>query len=97
MIFDNKIFNLFQNIVICNAGLVNGLTEEATFNAFHSFGPIEKIVLLPGKSCGFVCFFNELSAKLAYNSLNGKLSIGQDQKPIYLLFSNKGMFLYKKK
>lgn len=79
-------FNIFQNIVICNAGLVNGLSEEVIFEHFSKCGEVDTILLLPGKSCSFLSYKETISAQMAYNKYNGKLDIAQDNKPIYILF-----------
>lgn len=75
--------------MICNAGLVNGLSEEIIFEHFQKFGELENILLLPGKSCSFISYKNIISAEEAYAKYNGKLNIAQDNKPIYILFCEK--------
>lgn len=42
--------------------------------------------MLPGKSCAFVSFKTLESAVDAYNNINGKLNIAQDNKPLYLSY-----------
>ncbi|XP_060530801.1 alkylated DNA repair protein alkB homolog 8 isoform X2 [Cylas formicarius] len=76
-----------KNLVICNAGLVNGLTEETVFHHFIQFGNLTKICLLSGKSCCFLSYENCEASVNAYNAYNGKLNIAQQDKPIYLLFT----------
>lgn len=78
----------FQNLVICNAGLVNGLSEDILFEHFSKYGDLEKILLLPGKSCCFVRYKDIASSLKAYIDYNGTLNIAQDNKPIYILFCN---------
>ncbi|KAH1006040.1 hypothetical protein HUJ04_006921 [Dendroctonus ponderosae] len=75
-----------NNLAICNAGLVNGLTEESIFEYFSEFGPLSDILLLPGKSCSFLAYEDVKCAVAAYNALNGKLDIAQYNRPIYLLY-----------
>ncbi|XP_030755033.1 alkylated DNA repair protein alkB homolog 8 [Sitophilus oryzae] len=75
-----------QNLVICNAGLVNGLSQEILYEHFSKHGSVIDIRLVPGKSYCFVSFSNVDSAINAYNEFNGKLKICQDNKPMYLLY-----------
>ncbi|KAJ8922781.1 hypothetical protein NQ315_007816 [Exocentrus adspersus] len=77
-----------KNIVICNAGLVNGLSEEAIYKHFSQHGILENILLLPGKSCSFVSYTKLQSACNAFETFNGKLNIAQDNKPVYLLYTS---------
>ncbi|KAF2879487.1 hypothetical protein ILUMI_26682 [Ignelater luminosus] len=80
------IMNATKDIAICNAGLVNGLSEEVVFENFAKYGPLEKLIMLPGKSCAFVSFKMLESAMVAYNNINGKLNIAQDNKPLHLSY-----------
>lgn len=75
-----------QVLGICNAGLVNGLSEELLLSNFLKYGAIDKILMIPGKSCCFVQFKNLNSAIQAYENINGKLRIAQDNKPLYLSY-----------
>lgn len=77
---------LLQHIAICNAGLVNGLSQETIAENFITYGPIERITMLPGKSCCFVTFKDTKSAENAYKNAHGKLNLAQDNKPLYLLY-----------
>ena len=71
---------------ICNTGAVNGLTEETIIENFHHFGPLERILLIPGKSCAFVSYKNQTSAIKAFESANATLKIAQGGKPVYLTY-----------
>ncbi|CAH0560688.1 unnamed protein product [Brassicogethes aeneus] len=73
-------------LAICNAGLVNGLTEEIIVENFKKYGNVNKVCLVPGKSCSFVSYRDLESATMAYNCFNGKLNIAQENKPVYLSF-----------
>ncbi|KAK4887269.1 hypothetical protein RN001_003540 [Aquatica leii] len=75
-----------QILAICNSGLVNGLSEDLVFESFIKYGPLEKIKMVPGKSCAFVSYKSLESAALAYNNIHGKLNIAQDNKPLHLSF-----------
>ncbi|XP_017775978.1 PREDICTED: alkylated DNA repair protein alkB homolog 8 [Nicrophorus vespilloides] len=79
--------NPTKNVVVCNSGLSNGLTEEVVMESFMSFGTLDRIIMLPGKSCCFVVFKNLANAKDAFEHINGKLKIAQDNKPILLGYS----------
>nr|XP_022903427.1 alkylated DNA repair protein alkB homolog 8 [Onthophagus taurus] len=76
-----------KNLAICNAGLVNGLSEEVVYDNFIKMGEIENIVMLPGKSFCFVQFENEKSSQKVFEQFNGSLPIAQDNKPIYLQYT----------
>ncbi|CAH1103887.1 unnamed protein product [Psylliodes chrysocephalus] len=75
-------------LVIANAGLINGLTEEVVYTHFSKYGVLDNILLVPGKSCSFIEYNDVSSAKSAYENFNGSLNIAQDSKPIYLLYAN---------
>nr|CAI5829900.1 unnamed protein product [Callosobruchus analis] len=79
--------NPTKNIVICNAGLVNGLSEETILEHFSVYGTLNNIVLVPGKSCSFVSYLEIDMACKAFEALNGQLTIAQDNKPVYLLYA----------
>lgn len=83
---------LFQNIAVCNAGLVNGLTKEDILLNFGNYGEIIDIVLLPRKSCCFVRFKDKDGAEKAYHAIHGKLNIAQYNKPLYLTFTEKSKY-----
>uniref|UniRef100_A0A6P7EZC2 tRNA (carboxymethyluridine(34)-5-O)-methyltransferase n=1 Tax=Diabrotica virgifera virgifera TaxID=50390 RepID=A0A6P7EZC2_DIAVI len=78
--------NATKILVIANAGLINGLTEEIVFEHFSKYGTITNILLIPGKSCCFLQYKEQDSAVNAYHNYNGILKIAQDSKPIYLLY-----------
>ncbi|XP_066140691.1 alkylated DNA repair protein alkB homolog 8 [Euwallacea fornicatus] len=78
-----------KNLIICNTGLVNGLTEETIFEHFETHGVLSGIWMLPGKSFCYVSYEILDSAIQAYESFNGKLKIAQDNKSIYLLYTKK--------
>lgn len=65
---------------------MNGLSEEVLLNHFSKYGHINKIFLLPGKSCSFVEFVNVDSAISAFENIHGKLNITQNEKPLYLSY-----------
>lgn len=73
-------------IVICNAGLVNGLSEEKVLSSFEKYGEIADLFMLPGKSYCFVFFKSIEDASSCFNSCNGCLQIAQDDKPVFLGF-----------
>ncbi|KAB0798894.1 hypothetical protein PPYR_06774 [Photinus pyralis] len=78
--------NVTKNLVICNSGLVNGLSEDEIFQHFGEYGPLEKIKMMTGKSCAFISFKTIDGAARAYESINGKLNLAQDGKPLLLSF-----------
>ncbi|XP_026479271.1 alkylated DNA repair protein alkB homolog 8-like [Ctenocephalides felis] len=77
-----------QNIVICNAGLVSGLTRECIVENFSKYGNIAKIVMVPGQSFCFIQFQDVSSSEKAMNEVNGLLTIGQNDGVVYLSYVN---------
>ncbi|KAK9875737.1 hypothetical protein WA026_009534 [Henosepilachna vigintioctopunctata] len=73
-------------LIICNAGLVNGLSEEVLVDSLKEYGELSNILLPPGKSYCFVSFTTVENSKSCCDSCNGLLNIAQDNKPIYLCF-----------
>ncbi|XP_044748795.1 alkylated DNA repair protein alkB homolog 8 [Coccinella septempunctata] len=73
-------------IAICNAGLVNGLSEEKLLSSFAKYGEITDIFMPPGKSYCFLCFQSIEEASSCFNSSNGTLQIAQNDKPVFLGF-----------
>lgn len=51
------------------------------------YGLLEEVVMLEGKSCAFVVFQTLESSIDAFNNINGKLLIGQNNTPLRLLFA----------
>lgn len=76
-----------QNIAICNAGLVNGLSAEIVIENFRKFGAIENVVMPEGKSYCFLTYRDLQSAVKAFTNINGILHIAQDNKPVYLAYT----------
>lgn len=75
-----------KTLIICNAGLVNGLMEETIYEHFSIHGTLSGIWMIPGKSFCFISYEELESSVLAYETFNGQLNIAQDCKPIYLLY-----------
>ncbi|XP_044254523.1 alkylated DNA repair protein alkB homolog 8 [Tribolium madens] len=78
--------NPTRNLAICNTGQINGLTEETIVEHFQKYGPLDRILLIPGKSCAFLSYKDISSASAAFEVVNGNLNIAQDGKPIFLSF-----------
>lgn len=66
---------------------MNGLSEETVHEHFAKHGIIEQIIMLPGKSCCFVSYKDTNAARTAYENINGKLNLAQDDKPLYLSYA----------
>ncbi|EFA02043.1 alkylated DNA repair protein alkB homolog 8 [Tribolium castaneum] len=75
-----------KNLVICNTGQINGLTEEIIVEHFEKYGHLDRVLLVPGKSCAFLSYKDTSSASEALEAVSGKLNIAQDGKPIFLSF-----------
>lgn len=65
---------------------MNGLSQEVLVEHFIKYGPIEEVVMLPGKSCCFVVFKDIQSAEHAFKNAHGKLNLAQNNKPLYLSY-----------
>jgi alkylated DNA repair protein alkB family protein 8 len=76
--------------MVCNYGLVNGLSRKDVLQVFSHYGQVEHIVMLPFKSYCFVCFANIQEAVCAYNNINGKMNTLPDQTTFYLIYTNSG-------
>lgn len=76
-------------LIICNGGLVNGISQENIFEAFSSFGPIENIVMIPEKSYSFLVFKDVSSAEAAYTIKNNREIWSSIKGPVYLAFLEK--------
>ncbi|XP_025411118.1 alkylated DNA repair protein alkB homolog 8-like isoform X2 [Sipha flava] len=77
-----------ENLMVCNYGLVNGLSRKDVLQVFSHYGQVEHIVMLPFKSYCFVCFANIQEAVCAYNNINGKMNTLPDQTTFYLIYTN---------
>lgn len=87
---------IFQNIVICNVGLVNGCSQESIVSLFMPFGSVQQVIMLPHKSFCFAQFYDKTSAIKAYNAVHGKEKTSQDT--IFLLsFSENGNYIHRSK
>ncbi|XP_077302741.1 tRNA (carboxymethyluridine(34)-5-O)-methyltransferase alkbh8 [Arctopsyche grandis] len=73
-------------IAICNAGFSTGLREKDLMLTFGSFGAIDKVLLLPGKSFCFVAFLEMNSATQAYDNLYGTTQLTQHGQTLYLAY-----------
>lgn len=76
--------------MVCNYGLVNGLSRKDVLKVFSLYGQVEHIVMLPLKSYCFVCYANIQEAVCAYNNINGKVNTLSDQTIFYLIYTNSG-------
>ena len=66
---------------------MTGATYESIIEAFSSFGNIENVTLVPGKSFSFVSFSNENIAKLVYNEFSGgQKTLSDSKNPIYMSY-----------
>lgn len=86
---------LFQNIVICNAGLALKLSQEDVIQTFSPFGTIESVVMMPDKTYCFMVFFDKADAIVAYKSLHGKCFFPQTENLMVLAFAAEGGHLQK--
>ncbi|KAJ9601051.1 hypothetical protein L9F63_000786 [Diploptera punctata] len=82
--------NPTRYIMVANAGLGTGLQEEELLELCSTYGEIEEIVMLPGKSYCFIIFKNVQNASEAYIAINGKMKItSSDSGPLNLVYAEK--------
>ncbi|XP_075222336.1 tRNA (carboxymethyluridine(34)-5-O)-methyltransferase ALKBH8 isoform X3 [Lycorma delicatula] len=74
-----------KHLMICNAGLVSGISECEVVELFSEYGSIDLTTMLFGKSYSFVTFKNISDAALAFENINGKKSFKKMNGPLYLL------------
>lgn len=68
-----KVTTISRIIMVCNAGLSSGYSEEKIVEIFSPYGTLEKVFMVPMKSYCFLEFKNDLDAKNVVSLLNGKL------------------------
>jgi len=76
--------------MVCNYGLVNGLSRKNILQVFSQYGQVEHIIMVPYKSYCFVCYANVQEAMFAYNKVNGKKNNLPNQQIFYLIYTNSG-------
>lgn len=76
--------------MVCNYGLVNGLSRKNILQVFSQHGRVEQIIMLPHKSYCFVCYANVEEAISAYGKINGKNNDLPNQQIFYLIYTNSG-------
>lgn len=76
--------------MVCNYGLVNGLSRNDLLEVFSQYGQIEHIIMLPHKSYCFICFVNVQEATTAYDKINGKITSLSNQLVLYLIYTKSG-------
>lgn len=75
----------FQIVILCNSGHVTGTSTEDIIDLFSTYGPIENVTLVRGKSFSFVTFCDISSAKAAMDA-NGQKCL--HKVPVYLTYVN---------
>lgn len=75
-----------QTIIVCNAGLVNGVAREVIVELFSTFGPLKHVLMVEGKSFCFVQFHSVACAEVAFSSVQGRLTLPQTNGTLYLLY-----------
>lgn len=75
-----------QSLVLCNAGLLTGISEEDIVNYFCHYGQINNVVMVPQKSYCFIVFKNLSSAVecFASTTLPSVSSLSKD--PLCILY-----------
>ncbi|KAI5730157.1 hypothetical protein M8J76_010619 [Diaphorina citri] len=73
-------------LLICNAGLVNGIAREVIVELFQSYGTLKHVLMVEGKSYCFVQFHSEACAEKAYDAIQGRITLPQTNGTLYLLY-----------
>lgn len=73
--------------MVCNYGLVNGLSRKDLLQVFSPYGQIEHIIMLPHKSYCFICYASAPEAMSAYGKINGKITLLPSQQIFYLIYT----------
>ncbi|XP_022164867.1 alkylated DNA repair protein alkB homolog 8-like isoform X2 [Myzus persicae] len=73
--------------MVCNYGLVNGLSRKDVLQVFSQYGQIERIIMLPHKSYCFICYTNVQDAINALDKVNWKVNSLPEQKLFYLIYT----------
>lgn len=76
--------------MVCNYGLVNGLSRKDVLQVFSQYGHVERVIMVPQKSYCFICYSNVQEAITAYDEVNGKMCIFLEKKLFYLIYTNSG-------
>lgn len=74
------------NLCLTNAGLVNGFTREELLELFVSFGEVQDLIMLEGKSFSVLSFKKIESAVKSEQVLNGSYCLKEQTKPLYMCF-----------
>ncbi|XP_026814450.1 alkylated DNA repair protein alkB homolog 8-like isoform X1 [Rhopalosiphum maidis] len=76
------------NLMVCNCGLVNGLSRKDLLQVFNQYGQIEHIIMIPYKSYCFISFTEIEEAISAWNKVNGKFNgLSDEHKMFYLIYT----------
>lgn len=78
--------------MVCNHGLVNGLSRQDVFQVFSQYGLVERILMLPHKSYCFICFTTIQEAISAFENVNGKFNTLPEPLLFYLIYTNSGNY-----
>ncbi|KAM5246568.1 tRNA (carboxymethyluridine(34)-5-O)-methyltransferase ALKBH8 [Ctenodactylus gundi] len=76
-----------QNLVIANGGLGNGVSRKQLLSVLEEYGPVEALLMPPGKPYAFVRYKTTEEARNAYATLNGR-EIADDQGQTIILYLN---------
>lgn len=76
--------------MVCNYGLVNGLSRKDVLQVFSQYGQVERIIMLPHKSYCFICYANIQEAINARENVNWKVNSLLEQKLFYLIYTVSG-------
>lgn len=76
--------------MVCNYGLVNGLSRQDVLEVFSRYGQVNHIIMLPHKSYCFVRYTDVQEAMRAYDKVNGKKNTHLYQQLFYLIYTKSG-------
>lgn len=73
--------------MVCNYGLVNGLSRKDLLQVFSQYGQIEHITMVPHKSYCFIRYASAREAISAYAKINGKITPLPGRQIFYLIYT----------
>lgn len=83
--------------MVCNYGLVNGLSRKDVLQVFSQYGQVESIIMLPHKSYCFICYTSIQEAISAWDNMNWKVNSLPDQQLFFLIYTVSGNVYYYSK
>lgn len=78
--------SISRHICLVNVGLANGFTREELLEIFISFGEVQSLIMVEGRSFSILTFKEVGSAAECVRILNGCYSLRDGAVPLYMYF-----------